>query len=251
MEFFGCTFIAFGVPCSLFIFTITKDPLRIIVLMASAFFWLISLLLSSILWFAVVPLRDHLAFGLVFSVLFQEIFRFLFYILIKKADEGLKKVSQQEGMVSGVQLVANRHLMAYVAGLGYGIISGAFSLINVLADSTGPGTMGINGNSSLFFITSAFLTLCFILLHTTWGVIFFNGIEKRKYFQPILVVFMHMLVSCLTLLNQGSNPVYLASVLTAYIVLVISFIMAFIVAGGSFQGLKAFCLNKPITYTFN
>ena len=45
----------------------------------SGFFWLLSLLLSSLLWYAVVPLRDKLVFGLVFSVLFQEVFRFLFH----------------------------------------------------------------------------------------------------------------------------------------------------------------------------
>ena len=41
-----------------------------------------------------------------------------------------------------------------VSGLGFGIISGAFSLVNVLADSTGPGTVGIHGDSGQFFITS-------------------------------------------------------------------------------------------------
>lgn len=49
----------------------------------SGFFWLLSLLLSSLLWYAVVPLRDKLVFGLVFSVLFQEMFRFLFYKLLR------------------------------------------------------------------------------------------------------------------------------------------------------------------------
>lgn len=137
MEFFGCTFIAFGPPFALFVFTIARDPLRIIVLIArcfyytvcfyiyfiwmvalmckvifiwsyskisfkdiwtvclfimfidlklslfSGFFWLLSLLVSSILWYAVVPLREQLVFGLVFSVLFQEAFRFLFYKLLR------------------------------------------------------------------------------------------------------------------------------------------------------------------------
>ena len=41
-----------------------------------------------------------------------------------------------------------------VSGFGYGAISGAFSLINVLADMTGPGTIGIYGHSDMFFITS-------------------------------------------------------------------------------------------------
>ncbi len=42
-----------------------------------------SLLVSSLLWFAVVPLRDQLAFAVPFTVVFQEIFRYLFYRLIK------------------------------------------------------------------------------------------------------------------------------------------------------------------------
>jgi hypothetical protein len=33
-------------------------------------------------------------------------------------------------------------------------MSGAFSLTNVLADMAGPGTIGINGDNSQFFITS-------------------------------------------------------------------------------------------------
>ena len=41
-----------------------------------------------------------------------------------------------------------------VSGFGFGVISGAFSLVNVLADMTGPGTVGIMGQSSHFFITS-------------------------------------------------------------------------------------------------
>src|SRR5688572_7661529 len=49
----------------------------------SAFFWLLSLLVSSLLWFAVVPLRDELAFAVPFAVIFQEIFRYLFYRMIK------------------------------------------------------------------------------------------------------------------------------------------------------------------------
>ena len=41
-----------------------------------------------------------------------------------------------------------------VSGLGFGIISGAFSLVNVLADMSGPGTIGIHGDSQYFFLAS-------------------------------------------------------------------------------------------------
>ncbi len=70
-AFFGCALTAFGPPLALFVATVARDPVRVIVLILSAFFWLLSLLFSSVLWFAVVPLRKELAFGLVFSVIFQ------------------------------------------------------------------------------------------------------------------------------------------------------------------------------------
>ncbi|XP_052802420.1 gamma-secretase subunit Aph-1-like isoform X2 [Mya arenaria] len=244
MEFFGCTFISFGPPLGLFLFTIARDPLRVIVLITSSFFWLLSLLLSSIWWFAVVPLRDKLAFGLVFSVVFQELFRFLFYKLLRKADEGLQKVSQQ-GQEQHVtpKDISNKHIMAYVSGLGFGIISGAFSLINVLADMVGPGTIGIHDDSRYFFIASAFLTLCIILLHTFWGVIFFNALDTKQYINLAIVVASHMLVSCLTLLNQKSSSAdsryYLSSIIPAYLIMFAMGGLAFHVAGGSLGSLKA------------
>ena len=59
-EFFGCTFIAFGPPVAMFIFTIATDPMKVIIMMASAFFWLLALLFSSALWAAVYPLKETL-----------------------------------------------------------------------------------------------------------------------------------------------------------------------------------------------
>lgn len=41
-----------------------------------------------------------------------------------------------------------------VSGLSFGIISGIFSIVNILADSAGPGTVGIHGDSPYYFITS-------------------------------------------------------------------------------------------------
>lgn len=231
MEFFGCTFLAFGPPLAMFAFTIAKDPIRIIILIASAFFWLLSFLISSILWF-VVPLQYKLAFGLVFSVLLQEVFRYLIYKLLRKAESGLKKVTD-----NSEQITSNKHILAYVAGLGFGIISGAFSLVNVLADAIGPATMGLKDGSDLFFLASAATALCFILLHTFWSVIFFSAVDKRNYLQIVWVVSTHMATSCFTLFNQ--NEQYLASLLPGYCIMVATGCMAYYVAGGTFRSFAA------------
>ena len=59
-----------------------------------------------------------------------------------------------------------------VSGLGFGIISGAFSLVNVLADMAGPGTIGIHGDSKYFFLASGkfsqSLILCTLMDSSFW-----------------------------------------------------------------------------------
>lgn len=70
-EFFSCSLLAFGPPLVMFALTVANDPIRIIIMIAAAFGWLLSFLLSSLVWFAVTPLRTYLAFGMVFAIIFQ------------------------------------------------------------------------------------------------------------------------------------------------------------------------------------
>ncbi|XP_017038627.1 gamma-secretase subunit Aph-1 [Drosophila kikkawai] len=231
-EFFGCTFIAFGPPFSLFVFTIANDPVRIIILIAAAFFWLLSLLLSSLLWFAMIPLRDVLAFGVVFSVLFQECFRYIIYKILRSTEQGLHAVAED------TRVTDNKHILAYVSGLGFGIISGMFALVNVLADMTGPGTMGLEGGTELFFITSAAQALSIILLHTFWSVIFFNAFDTNNYLHVGYVVGSHLFVSLITLLN--ASELYTATLLINYAITIFTGVLAFRVAGGTSRSFKKF-----------
>lgn len=108
-------------------------------------------------------------------------------------------VLDSEQIDTDVEVVLIFFLNILVSGLGFGIISGTFSLVNVLADATGPGTVGLHGDSNLFFLTSALLTLCFILLHTAWGVLFFHALDKKKYLALVWVVMSHLLVSLLVI----------------------------------------------------
>ncbi|XP_076984257.1 gamma-secretase subunit APH-1B isoform X2 [Tamandua tetradactyla] len=234
--FFGCAFIAFGPALALYIFTIATHSLRIIFLIAGAFFWLVSLLLSSLIWFVAgtiignkdEPLKKYLLiFGVLVSVIIQEAFRFSYYHLLKKANEGLKTISPFETALS-------MRLLAYVSGLGFGIMSGVFSFVNTLSDSLGPGTVGIHGDSPQFFLSSAFMTLVVILLHVFWGVIFFDGCEKKHRCTLLIVLLTHLLVSALTFLS----PYYVISLVSAYIILVLMGIWAFFVAGGTCRSLK-------------
>ncbi|CAH1369530.1 gamma-secretase subunit Aph-1 [Tenebrio molitor] len=232
VEFFGCAFLAFGPPFAMFIFTIAHDPVRIIILIAAAFFWLVSLLLSSFWWYIVVPLRKDLVFGVIFSVCFQETFRYIIYRILRKAENGLKKITDDS-----TQLIENKHILAYVSGLGFGIISGAFSLINVLADAIGPGTMGLKSGNEMFFLTSAATGLCFILLHTFWGVIFFNALDNNNKLHVGIVIGSHLLASCITLFNHFQ--VASATIIPLYFIVLLTGLFAFKIAGGSYASCKS------------
>ena len=238
------------------VFTIAHAPVRVIILILSAFFWLLSLLLSSLLWFAVVPLKTTLAFGLVFSVVFQEIFRILIYLLLRKADAFMKKLTENEQ----TQIFANRHILSYVVGLGFGLMSGVFSLVNVLADSLGPGTVGFYEESHAtkdFFMISAVLCLCMVFCNTFWGVLAFDALDKicadrSAPGQPFLkswitlgfVWLSHLTVSSLTLLNQSPTFwTYIGTMIPIGFCTIFTIIWAFIAAGGTKSALLSCLLS--------
>jgi len=251
-AFFGCAFTAYGPALAMFILTIAHDPVRVIILILSAFFWLLSLLLSSLLWFAVVPLNqalglglNTLAFGLVFSVLFQETFRVLIYVLLTKADAFMKKITENEE----TKIFANRHILSYVVGLGFGTMSGIFSMINVLADSVGPGTVGLMDNTPKdFFMISAVLCLCMIFLNTFWGVLAFDALDKKKWINLAFVWISHLTVSCLTLLNQNpSLTTYAGTVIPIILITIGTIAFSFFVAGGK-KAAMVECLTSPLSF---
>jgi anterior pharynx defective protein 1 len=74
----------------------------------SAFFWLLSLLTSSLLWLVAVTLHSPIVVGVIFSVLFQELFRYFIYLLLRKAEVGLKKLTE-----SDTAIITNKNILAY------------------------------------------------------------------------------------------------------------------------------------------
>jgi len=229
VSFFGCTFIAFGPAFSMFVLTVASDAQQVIVLISSAFFWLVSLLTSSILWTVVSPLKHYLAFSLVFSVLFQELFRFFFWILLRRAEEGLQIMTNSHSPLRKIHF-------HYVSGLGFGLMSGLFAMVNILAEISGPGTIGLAGDDPHFVVVSAFLTNCIILLHTFWGVIFFNGLDRKKWSYVCVVVLSHLLVSALTLFNK--HHITWPALTVGHAVLAITAVWSFFNVGGSVDNLK-------------
>ena len=140
IQALGCALIAFGPHVTIFTLIIAKDPLKVIVLLWAAFFWLISLVCSSLIWFVVYPLKSYLLFGTLCSVLSQEVCRFLQFRCFKRFDDFIRQVSSNS-VIFAVNSKESR-ITAFVSGCGFGFISALIAFSNLLAASYGPGAMG-------------------------------------------------------------------------------------------------------------
>jgi hypothetical protein len=100
LEFWGCALIAFGPPLAMFSLTVASDPIKVILLISSSFFWLLSFLTVAICWSFISLFCDYLIIGAYLAVLSQEVFRFLFHIVTKRAQIYLAKLLSSEELVS-------------------------------------------------------------------------------------------------------------------------------------------------------
>eukprot|EP00111_Clytia_hemisphaerica_P018081 TCONS_00053497-protein len=229
LSFFGCTFIAFGPSVAMFALTVAPDAQQVIVFISSAFCWLLSLLATSLLWLGIQHVVGRLIIMVLISVLFQELFRFVLWKIVRRAEAGLIEMTNNHSPY-------RKLYFHYVAGLGFGFMSGLFAMVNILADTSGPGTLGLNGHDPNFAVISAFLTNCMILLNTFWGIVFFEGLDYRKWIHIIAVPVSHVLVSCLTLLNE--QQMYWPALTVGYTLTVIFGLWSYLCVGGSIENLK-------------
>uniref|UniRef100_A0A8C2Z6J3 Gamma-secretase subunit APH-1 n=1 Tax=Cyclopterus lumpus TaxID=8103 RepID=A0A8C2Z6J3_CYCLU len=186
------------------------------------FFWLVSLLLASLVWF--ISSNDATQTSRRHPKSVHSVTKNLLFCCCRKTNEGLLTLSQEETMPISIRRCVGLRLQ--------------FSVVNILADSVGPGTIGIHGDSQHYFLSSAFMTMAIILLHMFWGVVFFDGCEKQRWWAVAAVVASHLMVSCLTF----QNPEYVGSLVPTYIILFLMGVWAFYAAAGSLRNLKL-CLT--------
>lgn len=106
----------------------------------------------------------------------------------------------------------------------------------------GPATIGLAGGHSSFLITSAAQALCTVLLHTFWSVIMFDACDNSNKRHIIYVVTSHLLVSCLSLLNQ--RQLYEITLTSSFGITIAVGLLAFTIAGGSMNTFKRFITCK-------
>ncbi|MFH4978450.1 hypothetical protein AB6A40_005159 [Gnathostoma spinigerum] len=253
----GYNLLAFSPAIVIFYRVISSDPLRIILFVLGAFFWLISLLLSALIWYAVIPLRDTLIFSVYISVGIQEIARFLHFLLLKRAQKGLSQMAASGMHISGVHTLHHaRHILAVVCGLGMGVAAALFLVVNVIADFWGRGTVGLPATvpgvkdhfkvkfyaEDQWFPFTYSLSACILsMCHVVWTVLLWDGCHKKSYTPlwwvgVVTAVASHYIVTSLSFWNKSGQQVLV--LICQFTVLLLNTCQAFYVMGGSIAMLK-------------
>ncbi|KAL5253436.1 hypothetical protein ACHWQZ_G013278 [Mnemiopsis leidyi] len=159
----------------------------------------------------------------------QEALRVVFVLLVKKTDVALSRISRETtDLFHGPRY-------SVIAGLGYGVMSAMFMYVNVLSEASGPGTYYTPGSPSMpIFVSGALQASVMTGLHVCWGLLCSEGLEKRSW--PLLasVTLSHMLVSCLTLMNEaGISPIY--AIVCSYLILAVIGTFTFKRFGGNIK----------------
>lgn len=253
MGAIGCGLIAFGPVGILFFLIVARDPLQVILFTLSSFVWLLGLLISSVIWFAVVPLREHLSFGLIVACLVQELMRFLFYLLMSFSEASLRKITEYEARESSrsnssgesntsVRVLSNSdskqtsifnfRKLAFSSGLSFALMGGIFEYIYIYYDVIGPATLFEGANPGYFFIFAALNSCSMGLMQISWSVIMFRSFHLRIYFDIVVICLSHVAVSSLTLMNDWAYPAPEMVCVTLAITSIGFFVYAFSAAGG-------------------
>jgi len=201
LVFFGCLLIAFSPSFAVFMWLIASSPRLVILTIGSSFFWLLSILLASMWWYVIPPLRTIFFWTIPWSVFFQELFRFLFFKLYTKAEKGFIRKNQTTRLTTH----PDNFKAALAFGLGSGITHSLVTYIAILWEALGPGSYFSPScpNLSLFTL-SALYSLCFTIYHLLWSLVAFDGFRERNFFKMGAVVACHLVASFLTMLNLVS-----------------------------------------------
>jgi len=223
--FFGSLFVTFGPALALFLLVVSRNNQLIILTIGGAFFWLLSILVASIWWYIIPPLRHSYWFVIPFSVLFQELGRYVFYRLYSWAfyrsqlDARHREQILNNPRLQSLSVKPNNVAAALAVGLGSGVTYALVMYTSILWESTGPGSLfspACPGTS--LFIISAIIALGFVLLHIFQSIVAFEAFRLKSYPYMAVVWGSHIIASLLSLANLPGGscagsiiPIYLVT----------------------------------------
>jgi len=198
LMFIGASLVGFSFPIALFVILVSKNAQLVVVTLCAAFFWLLALLSASLLWY-IIPLLQESYWGIIIlTVIFQEIFRYVFFHFYSKAERSFSVVS-----TNAIQFPLTDFYSATAAGLGFGGMYTVLMYGTIVSNSLGPGTVFADTCPHFStFVSASGSALLFSILHLFLMIIAFEGYRLKQMLQIAAVVLLHLACALSITINQ-------------------------------------------------
>ena len=194
--------VAYGPIVSIAVLLVSQRSHLSIISVVGAFNWMLSNILSAVLWIAVPPLKTQWYWVIPTGVIMQECMRYLFYYLYSRSEQAI--VQAMDNPRSEVPL--NDLSSSFSAGVGYGLMQSIIVFGSVLENGFGDGTYYTAQCSSMSLFTLTAFTTCFVsIMQIAWMVLAFNGYRNKSVLRVTLLFFLHLGSSMTSLLNKQTE----------------------------------------------
>lgn len=198
----GTLLIAAGPSIALWLGMLQRRAHLLVIAIISAFTWCLSIMLASIIWFAIPPLKGVYPWVLFVAVTTQELSRLMLFLIFR-----------QVGKVSlGVQVFLRPSpkdtlLTSVSVGVGFALMFPLIHFFSVLADSFADDTaIYVEGCPINFFVAASSFAMAFSLLHILLAVLAWPSYaDPDGRFFVILTYLIHLGVSEASLSNRREN----------------------------------------------
>ena len=164
--FFGSIFTAYGPTTVLFFMVVSQRAQLVILSLASAFTWLVSILIVATLWQIIPPLQDSIWATVPLSVVVQSIARVGIFYGYSKGELLIAKVA-----TSPSAFPLNDPTSALSAGVGFGLMSSLMLYGGVVASS-------LNGRGAVFSESCTSVPLLFVSGMRRYPILVFGNWNK-------------------------------------------------------------------------
>uniref|UniRef100_A0A7S0L1A4 Uncharacterized protein n=1 Tax=Coccolithus braarudii TaxID=221442 RepID=A0A7S0L1A4_9EUKA len=203
LELSAYVAVAFS-PAAVIFFTIVAPSSELIVLMVlSAFMWLVSISLVSSIWMLLWPLQSYFSILLIYAVVLQELFRWLVYLTFSRLMHILVGAGAQNIPGSALRVVPT----AVASGLGFGLVQVFVTYGDVLWRALDPGTVYTESCPMLsWFNLNAVYSAIFIILNVLLSIVGWTVAYPRRCIKySTAMLSLHILASAATLLNSAEG----------------------------------------------
>lgn len=174
----------------------------LVISIIAAFGWCLAIMLASVIWLAIPPLKQIFPWVLFISVTSQELLRLLLY-------HGFRFLaSTGDGVEAFLRPGAKNELLTGMSvGVGFGLMSVLVNYYSILVDEFANDTGTYTDTCPMnFFFVGALFALLLSVLHILLGVLVWPAYSDNQGWDKILLSYiLHLAVSQVTLGNRRKN----------------------------------------------